>query len=290
MYTLVPCSRCCRANSTPRCRFSRLGTPVRSTVLSLSCSTPAACHSCISDIYHVKNGCYHFPRAEVLEATSSYGWFCLTNSPEIKDTQLTLIHGKDNSANHHIKAGTVDRSSVNRGTLPFRWWSTSSDLSTQQEAKQQPKVNQVNHIYRTVHPNYLLNRHLQSWEVKGSELTSAELQKYLVSYFSFMVMTPRTFSVSTSCDTTIETIYIHILVTVQFLCISKSTENIQTHSSLFHISVLWSTAAVLLTSFGLWEQSQFFRSTSTTGLLFVNLDQICNLMARHKLLCHSLCQ
>lgn len=33
------------------------------------------------------------------------------------------------------------------------------------------------------------------------KLTSAELQKYLVSYISFMVITARTFSVSTSCDT-----------------------------------------------------------------------------------------
>lgn len=33
------------------------------------------------------------------------------------------------------------------------------------------------------------------------KLTSAELEKYLVSYISFMVITARTFSVSTSCDT-----------------------------------------------------------------------------------------
>lgn len=33
-------------------------------------------------------------------------------------------------------------------------------------------------------------------------LTSAELQKYLVSYISFIVTTPRTFSFSTSCNKT----------------------------------------------------------------------------------------
>lgn len=33
-------------------------------------------------------------------------------------------------------------------------------------------------------------------------LTSAVLQKYFVSYSSFMVTTPRTFSFSTSCNAT----------------------------------------------------------------------------------------
>lgn len=93
-YTLLPRSRCFRANSTPRCRFSRVGTPVRSTVLSVSCSTPAASHSCIRyTTEHMSLQLISICQIMIVSVTTKhYRWTHLSRVAEIFRF-IHLVHG-----------------------------------------------------------------------------------------------------------------------------------------------------------------------------------------------------